>query len=196
MHAEAYEWIRRHAVGCANLGDTKGGPTRVLDLGGRNVNGSAMDHFPDAWVTVLDIADGPGVHIVADASTWVPDDEWDVVVSAECFEHTDSWPAICGTAFKALRPLGEFIVTCAGPGRHPHSAVDGGRRLFPGEHYANVSTDELADVLTDCGFVDVITDSLGEDTRAWARKPGSTGSPTGNRGSGTGESSRWNQATR
>lgn len=163
MHAEAYEWVRKFGSLESDL--------YVLELGGRNVNGSALDHFPNADHTVLDIAPGRGVDIVADAASWVPEGEWDLVLACEVFEHTFSWPQICATAFKALLPGGSFIVTCAGPGRHPHSGVDGGRRMFPGEEYGNVSCEELADVLTDCGFVDVVTDSLGEDTRAWARKP-------------------------
>ena len=163
MHSEAYEWVRRFRSDESDL--------YVLDLGGRNINGSALDHFPNADKTCLDVAPGWGVDIVADASTWEPEGEWDVVLCCEVAEHTASWPGIMATAFRALVPGGELIFTCAGPGRHPHSGVDGGRRLFPGEHYANVSVEELADVLTDVGFVDVITDSLGEDTRAWARKP-------------------------
>lgn len=163
MHAEAYEWVRRFRSDESDL--------YVLDLGGRYINGSALDHFPNADRTVLDIAPGRGVDIVADASSWTPEGEWDVVLCCEVAEHTAVWPQIAATAFKSLVPGGELIWTCAGPGRRPHSGVDGGRRLFPGEHYANVSCEELADVLTDVGFVDVITDSLGEDTRAWARKP-------------------------
>ena len=163
VHSEAYEWVRRFRSDESDL--------YVLDLGGRNINGSALDHFPNADHTVLDIAPGLGVHIVADAATWTPEGEWDVVVCCEVAEHTAVWPGIAATAFKALCSGGELIWTCAGPGRAPHSAVDGGKRMFPGEHYANVSVEELADVLTDCGFVDVVTDSLGEDTRAWARKP-------------------------
>jgi hypothetical protein len=162
VHAEAYEWISRYATT---------DPVKCLDIGGRNINGSAMDHFPNAEKTVLDIAPGPGVDIVADASTWAPTDEWDVVTCCEVAEHTAVWPGIVATTFAALAPGGSLIFTCAGPGRFRHSAVDGGRRLFPGEHYANVSTDELGVVLTACGFVDVVLDSLGEDTRAWARKP-------------------------
>jgi hypothetical protein len=162
MHAEAYEWVSRFA---------SADPLVVLDIGGRNINGTALDHFPNADRTVLDIAPGPGVDIVADAASWVPDREYDVITCCEVAEHTAVWPQIVATAFKALRQGGSFILTCAGPGRFRHSAVDGGRRLFPGEHYANVSVDELGAVLDACGFVDVVLDSFGEDTRAWARKP-------------------------
>lgn len=162
MHVEAYEWVRR--FGSAD-------PLVVLDIGGRNINGTALDHFPHADATVLDIAPGPNVDIVADAASWVPDRGYDVVVCAEVFEHTAVWPEICATVFKALRPGGEFVVTCAGPGRAPHSAVDGGKRMRKGEWYRNVSTDALRAALADCGFVDILTDTLGEDTRAFARRP-------------------------
>lgn len=162
MHAEAYEWFRK-------FGTTE--PVTLVEFGGRNINGTALDHWPNADTTVLDIAPGSGVDIVADAATWVPDREYQVALSAECFEHTAVWREITATAFKALASGGEFIVTCAGPGRHPHSGVDGGRRVFPWEHYGNVSTDELSAVLMDCGFVDVVVDVLGEDVRAYAVKP-------------------------
>ena len=162
VHAEAYEWVSRFA---------SIEPLRVLDIGGRNINGTALDHFPNADATVLDVAPGAGVDIVADASTWVPTQEWDLITCCEVYEHTYSWPGITATAFKALRSGGVFIVTCAGPGRHRHSAVNGGCRMFPGEEYANVSVEDLERVLTECGFVDLVVEQLGEDTRAWARKP-------------------------
>src|SRR5437867_1988718 len=84
----------------------------VLDLGGRDINGSARGLFPNASVyTVLDIRDGEGVDIVADAATWVPDQEYDIIICAETFEHTNVWPEICATAFKACAPGGKFVCT-------------------------------------------------------------------------------------
>jgi hypothetical protein len=162
VHNEAQEWVR---------GFGSPDPLRALDIGGRDINGHCRGFFPATDWRVLDIAPGPGVDIVADAAEWVPDQSYDLVLCTEVFEHTAVWPGIVRTAFAALVSGGSFIVTCAGPGRFRHSAVDGGRRLFPGEHYANVSTDELAEALTAAGFVDVVTDSLGEDTRAVAYKP-------------------------
>lgn len=150
MHAEAMRWIAEHATHA---------PVTVLDLGGRYINGSPRDLFPAATVyRVLDIAAGPGVDIVADASTWVPDREYDVVVAAEVFEHTGTWPAICVTAYKALAPGGRFIATMAGPGRPSHSGVDGGWSLYPGEYYANVRPERLREVLEQVGFADVVVD--------------------------------------
>lgn len=164
MHAEAMAWIADHATD---------EPVRVLDLGGRDVNGNPRHLFPNATAyTRLDILPGEGVDIVADAGTWEPDSEWDWIVAAEIFEHTANWPAICRTAYKACAPGGTFIVTTAGPGRPPHSAIDGEFRLHPGEHYANVPARELERVLIETGWRDVRVDSqrFPADTRSVATK--------------------------
>jgi len=150
VHVEAYSWAIRFATDA---------PVSVLDIGGRNVNGSPRGLFPNATVyTVVDIAPGPGVDFVADAATWTPDREYDVVVSTETFEHTYSWPEICITAFKACRPGGMFIATMAGPGRAPHSGIDGGPFLHDGEEYANVDPGHLHEVLKITGWRDIIVD--------------------------------------
>ena len=165
MHTEAFAWVQHHATT---------GPVTVLDIGGRNINGSVRDLFPNATVyTAMDIRAGDGVDIVADAAVWDPDGRrWEVVVCTEVFEHTASWPQICVTAFKACKPGGLFITTMAGPGRPAHSAVDGGWQLHPGEYYGNVDPDRLRRELEGCGFVDVVVDQQFSpaDVRATARK--------------------------
>jgi SAM-dependent methyltransferase len=149
-------------------------PVTVLDLGGRDINGSPRHLFPAAArYTVLDIRPGDGVDIVADAATWDPGGEtWDVVVCAETFEHTASWRAICRTAYAACAPGGRLIVTTAAPGRLPHSAADGAFRLLPGEHYANIRPAELERVLAGAGWADVVVDVQPSpaDVRAVAAK--------------------------
>lgn len=165
MHAEAHAWVARYAAVEA---------VAVLDIGGRNINGTVRDLFPGADpYTALDIRDGDGVDIVADAATWSPDREYDVVVCTEVFEHTPDWPQICKTMGAALRPGGLVILTMAGPGRAPHSAVDGGWSLHPGEYYGNVDPHELERVLADCGFAGIVVDYQPSpaDTRAVAYRP-------------------------
>jgi hypothetical protein len=165
MHDAAYQWVARHATT---------DPVAVLDAGGRNINGSPRDLFPaaDPYV-VLDVRPGDGVDIVADAALWSPDREYDVVVCCEVFEHTDVWPQICEMLFAALRPGGMAILTMAGPGREPHSALDGGPMLHDGEYYANVAPGELQQALESCGFTGVVVDyqPAPADTRAVAFKP-------------------------
>lgn len=164
MHPEAYEWVTRHATTEA---------VSVLDIGGRNVNGSVKDLFPraDPYVA-LDILPGEGVDIVADASNWQPDRGYDVVVCCETFEHTPVWAGICVTAYKALNPGGRFILTTAAPGRPPHSAIDGGV-LRGSEYYGNIIPAALRRTLDESGFTDVIVDERPSpaDVRAVAVRP-------------------------
>lgn len=158
------EWVAQHATP---------EPVTVLDLGGRDNNGSPRRLFPAADYTVLDIADGPDVDVVADASTWEPDRKFDVVVSTELFEHTPVWPAICRTAYRALAPGGTFIATMAGPNRPAHGAW-GGPAPEPGEWYRNIDPDELRQALTAAGFDPVTVDVQANpsDVRVVARKGG------------------------
>lgn len=169
MHDAALEWIAKHATA---------EPVTVLDIGGRDVNGSPRHLFPAATrYTVLDIRPGEqvtDVDIIADAAEWNPSGQaWDVVICAETFEHTAAWRAIVRTAYAACAPGGRLIVTTAAPGRPPHSAVDGAFRLHPGEHYANIRPAELERVLTEAGWADVVVDVQPSpaDVRATAVKP-------------------------
>jgi SAM-dependent methyltransferase len=158
-------WIAKHATS---------EPVTVLDLGGRDINGSPRHLFPAATrYTVLDIRPGDGVDIVADAAMWDPGGAtWDVVICAETFEHAADWRQICRTAYAACTPGGRLIVTTAAPGRPPHSAVDGEFRLLPGEHYANIRPAELGRVLAEAGWADVVVDVQPSpaDVRAVAAK--------------------------
>jgi SAM-dependent methyltransferase len=165
MHAEAMAWVARFATD---------DPVSVLDLGGRDINGTPRDLFPGATsYTVLDVQMAEGVDIAADAATWDPNGRrWDLVLATELFEHTDQWPQICATAFRALWPGGRFIVTTAAPGRPPHSGIDGGPLHF-GEYYANIDPGQLREILTDAGFTEIEVDvqSSPADVRAVATKP-------------------------
>src|SRR6476619_6953438 len=111
MHNEAMAWIAAHATDQ---------PVEVLDIGGRDVTGpwggSPRHLYPNAATYhVLDIAPCPDVDVVTDAATWEPNGHrYDVVISAETFEHTPRWPAICRTAYAALKPGGRFVATMAG----------------------------------------------------------------------------------
>jgi hypothetical protein len=165
VHPEAFAWVAQYATT---------DPVAVVDLGGRFINGSPRPLFPAATTyTVLDIMAGPNVDIVADAASWQPDRAYDVAVCCETFEHTPVWPAICATAFAALGPGGRFIVTTAAPGRAVHSGIDGGPKLHPGEHYANIGPGQLRETLEGAGFIEVVVDVQPSpaDVRAVAVKP-------------------------
>ena len=160
MHSAVMSYVERFATDEA---------VDILDIGGRNVNGTPRELFPNARYTVLDVRAGENVDIVADAASWEPDRRFHLVVSTECFEHTADWPRICQTAYKACRPGGRFVVTCAGPGRAPHSAfVEAG--LQPGEFYANVDPKDLRNELQLVGFVDVEVTQVGLDLQGTGKR--------------------------
>lgn len=165
MHLEAHEWVALHA-------DYRTG-IDVLDIGGRNINGDTRDCFPNGRITALDIGAGDGVDIVADAGTWKPDKQYDVVVCTEVFEHAENWRDICNTAYDSLWDGGYAIFTMAGPGRPEHSAIDGGFQLHNGEYYGNVEPADLEHALRISGFTDINVDQRFApcDVRATARKP-------------------------
>lgn len=165
MHPEAYTWIAKYAT------DDQ---VRVLDIGGRYVTHDPRELFPNATdYTVLDSIHDEGVDIVANAATWSPQGQWDIVIAAEVFEHTEEWREICGTAWKALRPGGQFIVTTAAPSRPPHSATDG-QAIRKGEWYGNIDPEELRSVLEHAKFIGILIDEhpTTADVRAVAMKGG------------------------
>lgn len=132
MHQAAREFVSLHASTDHLL---------ALECGARDVNGTVRDLFPNTTWVGVDIADGPGVNVVADFADYTHDRKVDLIVSTEVLEHTPRWRDIIQAAARNLRPAGRFIVTAAGPGRAPHSAVDGGPVGV--EHYENIDPDDL-----------------------------------------------------
>lgn len=130
MHSEAFSYIAEMAEGWDRP------ELRVLEIGSRNVNGTARDIFPASNAAGnyvgLDINPGPGADVVADGATWDGGDceKFDVVICMEVFEHAKDWRLICVNAHALLKETGgHFLGTAAGEGRLPHSAVDGNNLL-------------------------------------------------------------------
>lgn len=127
-------------------------PRRVLDLGGRDINGTVRPLCPGVTsYTSVDLVAGPGVDVVADGATYVPDVPPDCVVCCEVLEHTAQAAAIVAHAAAILAPGGSLLITCAMAPRAPHSAVDG-CALRPDEYYGNLDPDALQRWLTDAGL--------------------------------------------
>jgi SAM-dependent methyltransferase len=147
MHREAREGLSRQLdESCLDLT----APWRVLDLGGRDINGSIRDLLPGARWTGLDIEPGPGVDLVHDATLPWPDgwERFDLVVCTEVLEHVEKWAAVLRTGAQALEPGGPeaLFVTCASTGRRPHGA-SGAMDPAPGEWYDNVSPHALREAM-------------------------------------------------
>lgn len=141
---------------------------RVLDLGGRDVNGTPRHLFRRAAEYVsVDLRPGPCVDIVADAADLDLDQPFDVVVSTELLEHTPRAGEIVATAARHLVVGGTFLATMAGPGRAPHGA-SGEIRLPEGEFYENVTPEALHGWLRAAGFQAWDVDQFGTDLRCRA----------------------------
>ena len=152
--------VRRHRLNQPGV--------RVLDLGGRDVNGTPRALFRRAAAYIaVDMRAGRGVDVVADAATLDLGETFDVVLSTELLEHTDKGAQIVGTARRHLRSAGTFLATMAGPGRLPHGA-SGEIRLPQGEYYANVEPEALEAWIRGAGFESWDINQLGTDLRCRA----------------------------
>lgn len=158
MHPAAFSWVAQHATS---------EPVRMLDIGGRDINGSVRTLFPNADYTSIDLYDGEGVDLVADVTTYRPRKKYDLIVCCEVLEHTPDPAGILDVAHRLLRGAGKLILTAASEGREPHSAMDGAQ-LQVGEHYANITRPNLERMLK--GWSDVTIDVTGTDIRATAVK--------------------------
>lgn len=125
MHESVMQW-------CAGWIEKIGNPTRVLDIGSLDVNGSTRSLVTPIFDYVgIDIRDGNGVDIVmpaADIVTSIPANHFDLVFCTEMLEHDPTpWLTLAGVAH-VLSPGGHLLLTargvatdrCPGAGR-PHA---------------------------------------------------------------------------
>lgn len=122
MHASVLQWVAEK-ITQHNL---RASP-RVLDVGGRDVNGTCRTLFSGGLYLSSDAVAGPGVDLVGhavDLPSLLPGQTFDVVVSTEMLEH-DPAPWLSMPAMGAmLRPGGLLLVTARGNG-FPYHVNDG-----------------------------------------------------------------------
>ena len=156
MHAEAFRFVSRYMTNDA---------LSVIEIGSRDINGTSRPLFPAASWIGLDLHPGPCVDVVCDAVNYVPTSLVDLVVCTEVLEHAPNWRELIHCAASWLLPGGRLIITCAGPGRAPHSHHDGGE-LHDGEYYGNLSADQIAEELHYAGLLVEHCEQAGDDTQA------------------------------
>jgi hypothetical protein len=94
----------------------------VLEIGSLNINGTVRDFFNAREYIGVDLAAGPGVDVVCPGNELRYDDNsFDVVISAECFEHDAHWQLTFSNMFRMARGL--VIFTCATTGRAEHGTA-------------------------------------------------------------------------
>ncbi len=160
MHDAAFNYVRDQFL--------EHGPwATVIEFGSRNINGGVRELFNGVDFLGIDVREGEGVDLVADAAT-VEVGPVDCVICTEVLEHADNAEQIIANAYRSLNRGGVFIMTCGGPGRHEHSAIDG-LGLQPGEFYRNVDAETLSEWLERAGFSEYGIDQASLDMRciAW-----------------------------
>ena len=94
----------------------------VLEVGSLDINGTVRDFFDSTDYVGVDVAPGKGVDVVAQGEHLdYEDSSFDVVISAECFEHNPEWVATFRNMWRMSKDI--VIMTCASDGRPEHGTT-------------------------------------------------------------------------
>jgi len=114
----------------------------VLEFGSKNYNGSVRGAFPpETRYFGIDLVPGNGVDLIADATTYRPPWPVDTVICNTLLEHTPYPDLVVFNAWQCLEP-GGLLILVAPCDPWPEHGADGGP-LKPGEHYANITEEQL-----------------------------------------------------
>ena len=141
---------------------------RVLDIGSLDINGNNRFLFEDYEYVGLDIGEGNNVDVVSRGHEYKDPNQFDVIISSECFEHDAFWELTIKNGIDLLKSDGIFTFTCAGIGRPEH----GTKRTSPSDspftsqletdYYRNLSEEDIREKIN----VDEIFSSYEFETRS------------------------------
>jgi SAM-dependent methyltransferase len=93
----------------------------VLEVGSLNVNGTLRDFFTECRYIGIDVSPGNEVDVVCEGQNYnAPNNTYDVVSSAECFEHNPYWFETFQNMIRLCKDGGLVFFTCATDGRPEH----------------------------------------------------------------------------
>ncbi len=149
-HREQRKWCElvKHAHAEFFIG------TNVLDIGSLDINGNNRYLFEQCDYTGIDIGEGPNVDLVIKGHLHRTDkdNDYDVVISTECFEHDEHWQQTLKNVINnLLKDGGLFLFSCAAPGRPEHGTKKTSPKdsPFTTDYYRNLSEADIRSVL-DC----------------------------------------------
>lgn len=126
---------------------------RVLDIGSLDLNGNNHYLFSDYKYIGVDIGAGKNVDVVCRGHEFKDAEGFDIVISAECFEHDEFWKDTIMNCVTLTKPEGIFLFSCATTGRQEH----GTRRTTPqdspftslieNDYYMNLTEKDIVDVI-------------------------------------------------
>jgi GT2 family glycosyltransferase len=97
---------------------------KVLEVGSLDINGTVRDFFYNCEYVGVDVSLGKGVDIVCEGQNYnAPDETYDVVCSAECFEHNPYWVETFKNMIRLCKDGGLVFFTCATDGRPEHGTT-------------------------------------------------------------------------
>lgn len=127
--------------------------SKVLEVGSLDINGSVRHFFTECDYTGIDVGPGPGVDLVVQGQDYDgPNDDFDVVISCECFEHNPFWKETFTNMHRVCKPNGLFVMTCATTGRREHGTSrstpqDSPLTIAAGwDYYKNLTEQDFLDV--------------------------------------------------
>jgi len=117
MHTAVRTWIKR----IKGMYPSYFHSCDVLEIGSRDVNGSARDYFQSCRYTGIDIAAGKSVDLVESAvSHKARGKKYATIVCTEVLEHDANWSSTLQAMRSMLSEHGLLIITAAGPNRPEH----------------------------------------------------------------------------
>lgn len=149
-HPEQFEFVEKLRM---NFGYYFAGK-KVLEIGSLDINGSLRSLFIQCEYTGVDLAPGKGVDIVSlGHELSIPDNTFDTVLSAECFEHNPYWFETFTNMIRMCKNSGLVFFTCATEGRQEHgtSRTDPNSSPFTvqkgWEYYKNLTENDFKEKL-------------------------------------------------
>ncbi len=126
------------------------GPTRVLEIGAHDVNGSIRNIFNASIHVGVDLSSGKNVdHVASGHEIDLKDSCFNICISSECFEHNPFWIRTLSNMIDHLPGGGVLIITAATNGRPEHGTARTDPSISPGtsavgwNYYKNVGRGEL-----------------------------------------------------
>jgi SAM-dependent methyltransferase len=123
---------------------------KVLEVGSLDINGSIRQFFTGGEYLGVDLGNGPGVDLVGQGQLLdFPTAGFDVVASAECFEHNPFWLETFANMLRMSKEAGLVIFSCASTGRPEHGtprAAPGSSPLTVGigsGYYRNLTAEDF-----------------------------------------------------
>jgi hypothetical protein len=116
---------------------------KVLDVGSMDINGNNRYLFDNSDYIGIDIGCGENVDLVCSGSAYRSAEEFDVIISTECFEHDKFWALTIFNTYMHLKSGGLYLFTCASDGRPEHGTArtTSGDSPCTNDYYMNLNVE-------------------------------------------------------